>query len=69
MQNPIKRTHLEVAFVAIVLLGSVAFLVLGPKQKGRVYDCSIAEISPDYPIEVKQQCRKARMEKFNEQKN
>jgi hypothetical protein len=24
------------------------------------YDCSIAEISPDYPIEVKEGCRKLR---------
>jgi hypothetical protein len=27
------------------------------------YDCSIAEISPDYPIEVKEQCRKLRSRK------
>jgi hypothetical protein len=24
------------------------------------YDCSIAEISPDYPIQVKEACRKLR---------
>ena len=29
-------------------------------DRTHVYDCSIAEISPDYPIEVKEQCRKIR---------
>ena len=24
------------------------------------YDCSIAEFSPDYPIEIKKECRKLR---------
>jgi hypothetical protein len=31
-----------------------------------VYDCSIAEISPDYPQEVKNECRRLRMEEFRE---
>lgn len=28
------------------------------------YDCSISEISPDYPIAVKEGCRKLRAEKL-----
>lgn len=32
------------------------------KKEGWEYNCSIAEISPDYPTEVKQGCRKLRME-------
>ncbi len=66
MQNPVKRTHLEILFVATVLIGSVVFLFLTPSPKGRVYDCSISEISPDYPIEVKSECRKLRAENFKE---
>lgn len=27
------------------------------KQHAVRYDCSIAEISPDYPLEVRQKCR------------
>ena len=30
------------------------------------YDCSVSEISPDYPLEVKEGCRKLRAEKFKE---
>ena len=69
MPNSIKRTHLEIAFVTIVVIGSIVFLTVGPKTTSKVYDCSLAEISPDYPVEVKQQCRKLRTDKINEQKN
>ena len=33
--------------------------------KGRTvrYDCSIAEISPDYPPQVKEDCRKLRAQR------
>jgi hypothetical protein len=27
----------------------------------RVYDCTIAEISPDFPIEVREECRRLRI--------
>ena len=67
MQNPLKRTHLEITFACIVLFGSIAFLLSGlSKSKVVVYDCSLSEISPDYPIEVKQQCRQLRAEKIKE---
>jgi|LauGreDrversion4_2_1035121.scaffolds.fasta_scaffold36292_2 hypothetical protein len=31
----------------------------------RVYDCSISEISPDFPIEVKEECRRLRKEHYD----
>jgi hypothetical protein len=34
-----------------------------PRHGEVVYNCEIAEISPDYPIAVKEQCRKLRAEK------
>lgn len=43
----------------------ILVVVLQPKKGDvKVYDCSLAEISPDYPIEVKNGCRKLRMEKI-----
>jgi hypothetical protein len=33
---------------------------LMPKHSVVAYDCSLAEISPDFPVEVKEQCRKMR---------
>ena len=36
--------------------------------EGKVYDCTLAEISPDYPIEVKQECRRL-LKEYNEKEN
>lgn len=54
--------------LALVLLGSMLFgliysinTLLAPTEVA--YNCSIAEISPDYPLAVKEGCRKQRLEK------
>ena len=38
----------------------LTFIVVNLGQDERIirYDCSIAEISPDYPVAVKEACRK-----------
>ena len=38
----------------------VLMFALMPTHGTVKYDCSIAEISPDYPTQVKEQCRKLR---------
>ncbi len=35
-----------------------------PKTGGIMYNCSIAEISPDFPPEVRNECRKLRAEAY-----
>lgn len=53
----------------LVLLLVIAFLLLVLEApSSRVYDCSLAEISPDYPVEVKNECRRLRIEEYNKQK-
>ena len=42
--------------VGLALLFLIIFL--HPKYKEVRYDCRLAEISPDYPLEVKEKCRK-----------
>jgi hypothetical protein len=37
--------------------------IIANKPEGQVYDCTIAEISPDFPIEVKEECRRLRIVK------
>jgi hypothetical protein len=32
----------------------------------KVYDCSVSEISPDYPLDVKEECRRLRREQYKE---
>ncbi len=53
--------------VAVILL--IAILILANadwNNRTVVYDCSLAEISPDYPQEVKNECRRLRIEEFRE---
>lgn len=55
--------------IIIVLILFGAFWILANadwNNRTVVYDCSLAEISPDYPVEVKNECRRLRMEEFRE---
>lgn len=62
MQDTVKR---EIIIIAICLpLGfALTYFALPKKGDVKVYDCSISEISPDYPIKVKEECRRLRAEK------
>lgn len=51
------------AMLGLIIGGNILAQHLFPGQV-KVYDCSLAEISPDYPPEVRNQCRKVRMEKI-----
>jgi hypothetical protein len=68
MPDTPKRETVGIIVVAIVFLIAIpiAFLILPKKGDVIRYDCSIAEISPDYPIEVREQCRKLRAENIKE---
>lgn len=70
------RSILQVC--GIVLFGTIAIglvlaLVIGSNMlanklwpNGKVYDCRLAEISPDFPIQVREGCRKLNLlEKYN----
>jgi hypothetical protein len=50
---------LVIAYCAIIY-----FVLTVPVHGTRVYNCSIAEISPDYPLDVKQECRKLNAKKI-----
>jgi hypothetical protein len=48
-------------FIVFGAIFGIALLFMFSSEKtGRYYDCSISEISPDYPIQVKEECRKIR---------
>jgi hypothetical protein len=52
-----------VLLLALVVAGGFAYFD-GPYRGGyKVYDCTIAEISPDFPIQAKEACRKLRANK------
>jgi len=65
MQNTSIRENLD--FFSVVILGFalLAFAIYWNYTHPHMivrYDCSISEISPDYPPEVKEGCRKLRAE-------
>ena len=47
-----------------VILFALIITLMPRKGDVIIYNCSISEISPDIPIEVKNQCRKLNSEKF-----
>ena len=51
-----------ITLAIIFLIASAVLFFSDDKPKGKMYDCSISEISPDYPIEVKESCRKIKAE-------
>jgi hypothetical protein len=56
-------TLLAILFVALTAL-VLTISKLAEYPKGRYYDCSLAEISPDFPDKVRQECRKLRSEAY-----
>lgn len=65
--NSTKQSLSDIVNLVLILIIVVAmwggmFFIVSHLPKGTVkYDCSIAEISPDVPLDVKQECRKIRM--------
>jgi hypothetical protein len=60
-----RKRDLLLGVVLIVII----FLILmsdQPMHGLKKYDCSIAEFSPDYPVQVKEACRRIRAEKRKE---
>lgn len=60
-------TILKNVFWTLMFIGGMAFYVMSffiivDMQKDRtiVYDCRMSEISPDFPIEVRNECRRIR---------
>ena len=52
--------------VTFIIIFGVLALAFWPASVSHVtvkYDCNIAEISPDIPVSVKEQCRKLRSNK------
>lgn len=65
----VKREIVDFIVLSIVVIAGAIVLftttyIFSEHTKGQVYNCSVAEISPDYPLEVKEQCRKLRAENY-----
>ena len=65
MSNTTKREVVDYVIAIIALIGSIVFLIAVHQPISRIYNCSISEISPDYPLAVKEECRKLRADNFD----
>jgi len=50
--------EVKFAVLAIVVIASLAAMFFQPRYPTIKYDCRLAEISPDIPPQVKEECRK-----------
>jgi hypothetical protein len=58
--NLVKGNALSI-IAMIVLVGIATWgIMYGPQS--RVYDCSLAEFHPDFPIAVRKECRRIKRE-------
>jgi hypothetical protein len=60
----LRQVFEVVIFVVLAIIVFAGYFYFLPKHGEVVYNCSIAEISPDVPIKVKEECRKLRMDKI-----
>lgn len=66
MSETLYKIMIWAGTFAVILMGAAIVSMILPEVKatGKVYNCSLAEISPDFPIEVKNECRKLRSEAY-----
>jgi hypothetical protein len=55
-------------FIGVSVIVFLIVVLYDYAPHGKVYDCTLAEISPDYPIEVKQECRRL-LKEYNDKEN
>ena len=58
-----ENFYLVAGAICVILTFPMLYYITSQPQV-KSYDCSISEISPDYPIEVKEGCRKLRADKI-----
>ena len=51
-------------FVYICIMIVLIVVLVRCRPEGRVYDCRDAHWHPDYPVEVKQECARLRIEEW-----
>jgi hypothetical protein len=66
MLNKSLVRSIIIFLLSLTAVGILLFSNFG-KNRTVVYDCRMSEISPDFPIEVKEECRKLRLEHYQQE--
>ena len=67
LQTMARETIRAVIFYTLLIIFTVllwAAVLFLPKTGQVIYNCTIAEISPDFPLEAREGCRKLRAEAY-----
>lgn len=54
--------------IVIIALAFSAYILYSSdfgNTRTKIYDCGLSEISPDFPIEVREECRRLRKEYYD----
>jgi hypothetical protein len=54
----LSKDNIQITLAVLLIIICVVAIIYIPMPTGKVYTCSLAEISPDYPLQVKEECRK-----------
>ena len=66
MNSPFENSISIAAILILVVTMWVGLFIVATNLPNKVtYDCSIAEISPDFPPDVREQCRKLNVRKMS----
>lgn len=68
MQDTTIRTSL-IIITTLILVGILVWSNFGTSSHSKVYDCREAHWHPDYPVEVKRQCRELMEEYYRNWQN
>ena len=60
MLKLLRQHALSIAIMVVLVGTAVQILMSAPRS--RVYDCSLAEFHPDFPVAVREECRRIRRE-------
>lgn len=58
----------DLLVIFLLLLLIIILVISDFGTQGKVYDCSMADIHPDYPSEVREECRRLRYENYKNQR-
>ena len=64
MKRLLEEPYVHAVAMIAVVVAFLLFLLLVPAPTHRVVNCSIAEISPDFTPELRQECRLLRATKL-----
>lgn len=62
--------HLKNLIIILLSLICICILLFSDfGNQGKVYDCNLAEWHPDIPVQVREECRRLRLEYQQQEKN